>query len=190
MGLINFILTKLGLGLWAKAWLSDLDIVLTAVSLVAAILLTGAGLAIVSDLWATTKQREREAELLFIGDAIRLAIARYYESSPGPVKQYPPKLEDLLKDPRFPDTRRYLRQLYPDPFSGTVEWVQIKAPQGGIMGVASGSETAPLKRTYFRGSDRVFEEQAIRLKDRLRYRDWEFVYGPALMNSGVQGLMR
>lgn len=32
MGLINFILTKLGLGFWAKAWLSDLDIVLTAVS--------------------------------------------------------------------------------------------------------------------------------------------------------------
>lgn len=144
------------------------------------IALTGVGLAIVSDVWATAKQREREAELLFFGNAIRQAIASYYMNSPGPIKQYPPKLEDLLKDPRFPDTRRYLRQLYPDPFSRTEEWVLIKAPQGGIMGVASPSESPPLKRSGFRGFDRVFEEQAMRLNEKLRYRDWEFIYDPAL----------
>jgi type II secretory pathway pseudopilin PulG len=142
--------------------------------------LIGAGLAIAGDVWATAKQREREAELLFAGGAIRQAIASYYNGSPGPAKQYPPKLDDLLKDPRFPDTRRHLRQLYPDPFSGTADWALIKAPQGGIMGVASTSEAAPFKRTGFRGSDRVFEEQAVRLKEKLRYRDWEFIYDPAL----------
>lgn len=149
--------------------------------------LAGAGLAVIGDLWATTMQRERETGLLFAGDAIRQAIARYYESSSGPVKQYPAKLEDLLKDPRFPDTRRYLRQIYPDPVGGTAEWVPIKAPRGGIMGVASPSEDAPLKRTGFRGADRVFEDQANRLKDKLRYRDWEFIYDPALKTSGGQG---
>lgn len=142
--------------------------------------LTGAGLAIAGDVWATAKQREREVELLFAGDAIRRAIASYYHAGPS---QYPPKLDDLLKDPRFPDTRRHLRQLYPDPFSGTAEWVLIKAPQGGIMGVASASEDAPLKRTDFRGPDRVFEEQATRLKEKLRYRDWEFIYDPALKGA-------
>lgn len=144
------------------------------------IALTGAGLAIASDVWSTAKQREREAELLFAGDAIRQAIASYYHAGPA---QYPPKLDDLLKDPRFPDTRRHLRQLYPDPFSGTTEWALIKAPQGGIMGVASTSENAPIKRTGFRGTDRVFEEQATRLKEKLRYRDWEFIYDPALRGA-------
>lgn len=144
------------------------------------IALAGVGLAIVGDVWSTTKQREREAELLFAGDAIRQAIASYYHAGPA---QYPPKLDDLIKDPRFPDTRRHLRQLYLDPFSGTTEWALIKAPQGGIMGVASASENAPLKRTGFLGPDRVFEEQAIHLKGKLRYRDWEFIYAPALSNN-------
>jgi type II secretory pathway pseudopilin PulG len=144
------------------------------------IALTGVGLAIGSDVWATAKQREREAELLFIGNAIRQSIASYYENSSGSIKQYPSKLEDLLKDPRFPDTRRHLRQLYPDPFTGTAEWALIKAPQGGIMGVASTSESPPFKRSGFHGIDRVFEEQAMRLNEKLRYRDWEFIYDPAL----------
>lgn len=142
--------------------------------------LLGAGLAITGEIWATAVQREREAQLLFAGDAIRQAIASYYKSGPA---QYPPRLEDLLKDPRFPDTRRHLRQLYPDPFSGTAEWALIMSPRGGIMGVASASENAPLKRSGFQGVDRVFEEQAVRLKEKLRYRDWEFIHDPAFRGA-------
>ena len=125
--------------------------------------------------------------MLFAGSAIRQAIAAYYLATPGPLKQYPASLENLLKDPRFPDTRRYLRQLYPDPVTGSAEWALIKAPQGGIMGVASASESAPLKRAEFRDPNRAFEDQAIRLKDKLRYRDWEFIYDPALQAGGAPG---
>ncbi len=139
--------------------------------------LLGASLPIAGEMWATAKQREREADLLIAGDAIRRAIASYYTSGPA---QYPPKLEDLIKDPRFPEVRRHLRQLYTDPFSGTTEWVLINSPRGGIMGVASASEDAPLKRTGFQGADQVFEAQALRLKDKLRYRDYEFIYDPAM----------
>ena len=139
--------------------------------------LIGASLPIAGEMWATAKQREREADLLVAGDAIRRAIASYYTAGQA---QYPPKLEDLIKDPRFPDTRRHLRQLYPDPFSGTTDWALINSPRGGIMGVASASEDAPLKRTGFQGADKVFEEQALRLKDKLRYRDYEFIYDPAV----------
>jgi type II secretory pathway pseudopilin PulG len=145
----------------------------------------GAGLGVASDVWVTAKQREHETELLFSGDAIRVAIANYYRGSPGNIKQFPMQLEDLLKDPRYPDTRRYLRQLYTEPFSEKTEWVLIKAPQGGIMGVASPSETLPLKLTGFQGADHVFEDQAVRLKDKLRYRDWEFIYNPAIREPGV-----
>jgi type II secretory pathway pseudopilin PulG len=146
-----------------------------------------AGLAAVGELWANSRQRERELDLLFAGSAIRQAIAGYYLATPGPLKQYPPSLESLLKDPRFPDTRRYLRQLYADPMTGSSEWTLIKAPQGGIMGVASASEGAPLKRAGFRDPNRAFEDQAIRLKEKLRYRDWEFIYEPALRPAGGQG---
>ncbi len=146
-----------------------------------------AGLAAVGELWATSRQQEREVELLFVGNAIRQAIAAYYLATPGPLKQYPTSLENLLKDPRFTDTRRYLRQLYPDPVTGSTEWALIKAPQGGIMGIASESESAPLKRAGFRDPNRIFEDQAIRLKNKLRYRDWEFIYEPALQPAGGQG---
>lgn len=139
--------------------------------------LVGVGLATAGDIWATARQRGNEVELLFAGNAYRQAIASYYQASPGIVKQYPPKLDDLLKDPRFPDTRRHLRQLYPDPF-GKSGWIEIKAPQGGVMGVASSSENAPLKRVGFSVTDRVFEEPTAQLKEKLRYRDWEFVYIP------------
>lgn len=140
--------------------------------------LVGAGLAALSQMWVTAAQRDREADLLFAGNAYRQAIGRYYEATPGGIKSFPPTLEALLKDPRFPDARRHLREPYPDPMSGKADWVPIKAPQGGIMGVASASEEAPLKRKGFNGADRVFEEQAERLKEKLRYRDWEFVYVP------------
>jgi hypothetical protein len=93
----------------------------------------------------------------------------------------------VRKDPRFPDTRRYLRQLYSDPMAGSTEWALIKAPQGGIMGVASASEGAPLKRAGFRDPNRVFEDQAMRLKEKMRYRDWEFIYEPAFRPGTVQG---
>ena len=146
-----------------------------------------AGLAAVGDLWSTSRQREREVELLFAGNAIREAIGAYYAATPGPLKQYPLSLENLLKDPRFPDTRRYLRQVYPDPMHGKAEWVLIKAPEGGIMGIASPSERAPMKRAGFRVPNREFEDQAIRLKDKLRYRDWEFVYVPTPGTGRSQG---
>lgn len=146
-----------------------------------------AGLAAVGELWATSRQQERERELLFAGNAMRQAIGAYYLATPGPFKRYPASLELLLKDPRSPDTRRYLRQLYPDPMTGSTEWALIMAPQGGIMGVASASEAAPLKRAGFRDPNQAFEEQAIRLKEKLRYRDWEFIYAPALARAGGQG---
>ena len=142
--------------------------------------IVGAGLGAVSQVWVTGVQREREAELLFVGNEFRLAIGRYYAATPGAVKLFPATLDDLVKDPRFPNTRRHLRQIYADPITGSREWVLVKAPQGGIMGVASASEAAPLKRNGFDGADSVFELQTARLKEKLRYRDWEFVFIPGI----------
>jgi len=126
------------------------------------------GLALIGEVWHTSTLREREAELLFIGNQYRKAIERYYLS--GPQRQYPRSLEDLLKDPRRPGAERYLRKLYADPVTGKA-WVLVKAPDGGILGVHSSSDDRPLKVAGFRPRDAAFEGAQ-------KYSDWIFTLTP------------
>lgn len=130
----------------------------------------GGGLALTGEVWHTSAMREKEAELLHIGNHYRKAIQRYYLS--GPQRQYPRSLDDLLKDPRQPGTVRYLRKLYPDPITGKEEWGLVKAPDGGILGVHSVSDETPFKTAGFKLRDRTFEGAQ-------KYSDWKFLYQPA-----------
>lgn len=139
---------------------------LTALFVVA---LLGAGLALVGEVWHTAAMREKEAELLHVGNQYRKAIERYYLGGP---RQYPRALEDLLKDPRRPGTERYLRKLYPDPITGRDEWGLVKAPDGGILGVHSASDEKPFRTAGFKPRDRAFEGAP-------KYSDWKFIYQPA-----------
>jgi type II secretory pathway pseudopilin PulG len=129
------------------------------------------GLALVGEMWETSARREKEAELLFIGDQYRRAIGLFYAATPGTPKRYPRTLDELIKDPRQPGTERYLRKLYPDPLTGA-EWVAIKGPDGGVQGVHSASEIAPLKIANFRVRDASFEGAA-------KYSGWKFIHTPA-----------
>jgi type II secretory pathway pseudopilin PulG len=140
-----------------------------------AVALIGIGLAVVGEVWNTTRLREREAELLFVGNQYRRAISAYYRQPAAPGR-FPARLEDLLKDPRTPQTARYLRQLYPDPITGNAEWGFIKGPDGGIAGVYSLSEKAPLKSANFRFRDAAFEGAK-------KYSDWQFVFSPLLAGA-------
>jgi type II secretory pathway pseudopilin PulG len=136
-----------------------------------AVAVTGAGLAATGELWSQSRQREREQELLFAGNQFRQAIERYYQRTPGAVKRYPAKLEDLLLDRRYPTVQRYLRRIYLDPMTGKRDWGLVEAPGGGIMGVHSLSGKTPIKISGFLARDRQFEGAA-------SYRDWKFVYDP------------
>ncbi len=129
----------------------------------------GVALAAAGTLWSTHAQREREAELLFVGDQYRNAIASFHQMTPGTVKKYPPSLEALLEDPRFPNPVRHLRRLYPDPITGKAEWGLVRGQDGGIQGIYSLSELAPLKRANFPPRHQEFEGKE-------RYADW--VFGP------------
>lgn len=132
-----------------------------AVLFATAILTAGAGLSI--EAWHTTARREREAELMHVGAQYRRAIMLYYESSPDGRPRYPRELKDLLKDERYPSTRRHLRKLFPDPITGA-EWVLMKAPDGGVMGIHSPSRDAPLRITTPGAT----------------YADWKFAYRPVV----------
>lgn len=120
-----------------------------------------------ADVWVHTRQRAREAELLWVGNEFREAFVSYYINTPGPNKTYPARLEDLLLDPRFPGVRRHLRRLYADPLSGKTDWDLIMAPQGGIAGVKSKSKQVPIKQANFRPRDEHFEGKS-------SLSEWEF----------------
>src|SRR3990172_10577225 len=86
----------------------------TYVWLLVAVAVMAAGLAAIGEVASTAAKREREAELLFVGDQFARAIAEYRASSPG-AAQYPQKLEELLADNRHPNVGRYLRRGSPPP---------------------------------------------------------------------------
>lgn len=132
------------------------------------IALMGMGMAAAGMFWHTQLQREKEQDLLFAGDQYRSAIEAYYNSTPGAGKQYPTSLNDLLKDPRFPGTRRYLRRLYADPITGKAEWGLVLAPGNGIMGVYSLGEGEPFKQANFRLKNAEFAHKQ-------SYADWKFI---------------
>lgn len=108
----------------------------------AAVALMGIALSVVGPLWADQAKREREQELLRIGGLYAQAIADYYVNTPGTVKKFPERLEELLQDDRFWGTRRHLRRLYPDPLQPHRPWGLIRAADGRIAGVYS-QDTSP-----------------------------------------------
>jgi type II secretory pathway pseudopilin PulG len=128
-------------------------------------------------LWHFAQQRQRESDLLFIGNQFRIAIGRYYLNQLGPQKEYPKRLEDLLRDPRHPGSVRYLRKLYTDPMTGSTDWGLLKTPDGSILGVYSKSNRKPIKNATFRPVDRHFERKA-------KYSEWKFAYLPGQSLGG------
>jgi len=140
----------------------------TYLGLLFAVAVLGVGLAGTGVVWHTAKQREKERELLFVGNQFRRAIEQYYLATPGALKKYPLQIEDMLRDPRLPSVQRYLRRVYADPLTGRSEWGLVRAPDGGIMGVYSLSDAMPVKVALFRTADRNFEGKE-------RYSDWKFI---------------
>jgi type II secretory pathway pseudopilin PulG len=135
------------------------------------VVVTGIALSSASQYWSTLMTREKEKELLFRGDQIRNAIDSYYNATPqGRQPSYPSRIEDLLKDPRSLESRRYLRRLYTDPMTGG-KWGIISDGKGGVKGVFSLCEKTPLKSSGFQTGYESFEKAKA-------YTDWKFVSNP------------
>jgi type II secretory pathway pseudopilin PulG len=148
----------------------------TYVLLLIAVGITGAALAAAGELYSHVAQREKERELLFVGNQYRQAIAAYYAKTPGGAGRYPKKLEDLLEDKRYPMAQRHLRKLYRDPMTGSTDWGLIDAPGGGVMGVFTKSEEQPIKSAGFTLRDRDFGSAK-------QYSEWLFFHSPTGLGS-------
>lgn len=143
----------------------------TYIGLMVLVAIMGVVLAATGAVWHTAQKQEKERELLFIGDQFRRALYLYYLHTPGNARRYPLSLEELLKDPRYPGTQRYLRRIYTDPVTGSDRWGLVKGPGGEIFGVYSPSKDEPLKKANFGLADRNFEGKS-------RYSDWVFMPAP------------
>lgn len=130
------------------------------------------GLAITGPKWSEDQRRDREDELLRVGQLYAQAIAAYYEASPGSLKQYPLSLSSLLQDTRFIGTRRHLRRLYLDPISPGRPMQPIHGSDGTLRGVYSSSELEPLRRAPMR-FDRMAE-----IPPSTQYKQWAFLALP------------
>lgn len=139
----------------------------TYLGLLLVIVVMGAVLGGTADVWHTTVQREKERELLFVGKQFRAAIGLYYVNH----RMYPHNLEDLVKDPSYPSTKRYLRKIYRDPITGTSDWAVVRTGGGGIIGVHSLSEKKPIKVAGFGTTGNGFDAA-------VKYSDWVFAWRP------------
>jgi type II secretory pathway pseudopilin PulG len=126
--------------------------------------------AAVLSVGSSMQRRVNEEELLFIGGEFATAFRSYFEATPVGQRNYPAKLDELLKDPRYPGIRRHLRKIYVDPMTGTAEWGVVAAP-GGIIGVHSFSQQAPIKIDQF---DPAFAA----LTGKTSYAQWAFGFLP------------
>ena len=141
----------------------------TYIGLLILIALIGVALAGTGLVFHAQAQREKEKQLLFVGDQLRRAIGQYYQRSPGADKRFPQSLEDLLLDRRYPATQRYLRRIYRDPITGSSDWGLVRTPDDRIVGVYSRSEKSPMKSAQF-------PERYAEFAGKKSYSEWKFVY--------------
>jgi hypothetical protein len=128
----------------------------------------------------TEAQREREAQLLFVGDQYRRALASYAGIAPsGGATTYPAKLDELLEDKRITNPVRHLRQLYVDPMTGSADW-QLELQQGRIVGLHSNSTKVPLRHANFPDRYGAFASAH-------SYADWHFSAAPSSTAAGSPG---
>lgn len=136
----------------------------TYIVLLIAVAIFGAGLAAVGQVWQVLLQREREQELLYVGDQFRKAIDRYYAGN----RRYPRRLEDLVLDDRHPGIKRHVRKIFVDPMTGNAEWGTVELADGQVVGVHSLSDAKPLKKAGFGASDTDFAGKE-------KYSEWVFM---------------
>lgn len=136
--------------------------------------------AMTVQLGAITQRRNAEDETIFAGLQYKTAIRSYFEAMQAGSSVAPGRIEDLLRDPRFPGVKRHLRKPFADPLTGKMDWCIIKSTDGkGILGVYPPLRDKPIRTANF--PDDVFY-----FKGQTSYSKWVFVYGVVCTDTGCE----
>lgn len=140
----------------------------TYLGLMIALAVIGVAAAGTLQLGAVMQRRAAEEQLLDIGTEFRAALKAYGDNSPAGTPRSPRALQDLVRDPRYANPKRYLRKVYADPLAGGTKWGLVLTPDGtGILGVYSLSTEKPIKVANFPQAYQSFTNQT-------SYRKWIF----------------
>lgn len=143
----------------------------TYLSLIIVVAIIGMVAASAIKLGSVLQRSRAEHQLLDIGAAFSDALKSYADATPQGMPPQPPSLKELLKDPRFPGTRRHLRKIFVDPMTGKAEWgIVYLGEKSGVMAVYSLSEARPVKIANFPLRYSGFEGKS-------RISDWKFFAG-------------
>jgi type II secretory pathway pseudopilin PulG len=151
----------------------------TYLGLLILIAIIGIASAATLQMGAVLQRHVAEEELLEIGAEFRAGLVSYANAAPVGQPRAPQSLQDLLKDPRYPNVRRHLRKLYTDPITGKEGWGTVQAPDGsGIVAVYSLSEAKPIKIGNF-------APEFQNLAEKTSYRDWIFWVSPQAAATSI-----
>jgi type II secretory pathway pseudopilin PulG len=122
-----------------------------------------------AELGAIYQRRMAEKELLAVGAEFQRALQSYASATPIGQPTQPRTLEDLLRDPRYPNVVRHLRRVHDDPMTGKGDWILMMSPDGQtIIGIHSASHARPIQISHFPAAFQGFA-------NRKSYSDWVFV---------------
>lgn len=131
------------------------------------VLVSTMGVSSLVEMHQTQMRREKEEQLLFVGDQYRRAIGSYYGMvPPGGTRALPRSIAELLNDQRFATPVQHLRRAYQDPMTGKADWEFVQGANG-FAGVRSRSTMEPIKKTGFPDHYRQFVEKS-------SYSEWYF----------------
>jgi type II secretory pathway pseudopilin PulG len=141
----------------------------TYIALMITLAVIGVAAAATLQLGSVMQRRDAEETLLDIGSQFRTALKDYSQGGAGGAPQ---SLQDLVRDPRLPNPRRYLRKIYADPLTGKANWGLVRTPNGnGIIGIYSLAPGHPIKIANFPAVYETF-------KDKRSYSEWIFTAIP------------
>lgn len=138
----------------------------TYAAVLVAVVIVGIGAEVAYLSMVRIVQAEKEAELLFRGQAYLRAIESFHKTN----GVFPRSLDELLKDPRSA-SKHHIRVLYPDPMAKEKKqgWQLIPSTDGGVGGVASRSSDKPIKTANF-------PEMFDKFSGTQSYSEWIFDY--------------
>jgi type II secretory pathway pseudopilin PulG len=138
-------------------------------ALMIAIAVIGVAAAAAAQLGAIYQRRMAEEELLFVGGEFQRALVSYAMATPVGQPTQPRTIDELLRDPRYPNPVRHLRKRYADPMTGKADWVLVMSPDGQtIAGIHSASKAHPIKVAQFPAEFQGFEKKR-------SYTEWVFI---------------